>query len=378
MKVLHCPATVGGNPQGLCRAERALGCESVSWALTQTQFLYPTDRVICRSGSKLAREFMRWKAMAGMLGKFDVVHFNFGQSFAPLRVPTEGRGVVARVLAKLFNAAWAGPWEMADVRWVKQRGAVVAVTFQGDDARQGDFARTHYPLHFSHHVPRGYYSDETDRHKRERIVEWDRLADLIYAVNPDLLHVLPARAQFLPYASVDPREWTPESGSDALPENPLVVHAPSHRAVKGTPALVQAVERLHAQGVRFRFTLVENLPHAEARKLYASADLAVDQLLAGFYGAFAVELMALGKPVICQLDAPDLRRLPTRMREDLPLIPADPDSIHATLRTWLTTRKGELRALGRRSRAFVETWHDPQKIAVRVVADYRAILEKRR
>lgn len=371
MKVLHCPATVGGNPQGLSRAERGHGCESVSWTLTQNQYQYPADRVICRGNSRLLRSMLRWWAISRLLGKFDVVHFNFGHSFAPLRIAIEDRGGLAR----LYNRWWAGRWELADVAWAKRRGAVIAVTYQGDDARQGDFCRARYPVHFVHHVPPGYYTAETDQHKRERIAFFDRHADLIYALNPDLLHVLPERTQFLAYASVDPREWTPAFGPETPPAEPLVVHAPSNRAVKGTAALLAAVERLKADGVAFRFQLVEGLSHAEARRLYASADLAVDQLLAGFYGAFAVEQMALGKPVICQLHQIDLRRIPDAMRRELPLINADPNTIEKTLRDWLTTRKGELRATGERSRAFVERWHDPVKIAERVVGDYRRVLK---
>lgn len=373
MKVLHCPATVGGNPQGLSRAERGHGCASVSWTLSQNHYQYPADRVICPSGGRPLRALLRWWAIWRMLGRFDVVHFNFGSSFAPLRIATAGRGAAAR----LYNRWWAGRWELADVAWARRRGAVIAVTFQGDDARQGEFCRARYPVHFSHHVPAGYYSAETDQFKRERIQFLDRHADLIYALNPDLLHVLPERAEFLGYASVDPREWTPAVAPEP-PVSPLVVHAPSHRLVKGTAFLLEAVERLKAEGVDFRFQLVEGLAHAEARRLYASADLAVDQLLAGFYGAFAVELMALGKPVICQLHQADLRRIPDGMRRDLPLIHADPGSIHEVLREWLTTRKGELRAVGERSRAFVEAWHDPVRIAGRVVADYRRVLAERR
>lgn len=373
MKVLHCPATVGGNPQGLSRAERKLGCDSVSWTLTQNHYQYPADRVISPSGSRSLRALLRWWAIARLVGRFDVVHFNFGSSFAPLRIAATNRGAAAR----WYNRWWAGRWELADVAWAKRRGAVIAVTYQGDDARQGDFCRARYPVHFSHHVPAGYYTTETDQHKRERIQFFDRHADLIYALNPDLLQVLPERAQFLAYASVDPRDWTPVYAA-ATPAAPLVVHAPSNRKVKGTDYLLAAVERLKAEGVAFRFQLVEGLANAEARRLYATADLAVDQLLAGFYGAFAVELMALGKPVICQLQPLDLRRLPEAMRRDLPLVHADPDSIYATLRAWLTDRKAELRPLGERSRAFVESWHDPVRIAERVVADYRSKIEERK
>ena len=350
-----------------------MGCDSVSWALTQNHYAYPADRVICPTGSRWAVAVMRWWAVFGMIrGGFAVVHFNFGQSFSPLRIPTKTPGRVAW-LARAFNRFWAGPLELADVGWVKRRGAIVAVTYQGDDARQGNYSRAHYPVHFSHEVPAEYYTEETDHQKQERIRYFDRHADLIYALNPDLLNVLPARAKFLPYASVDPREWHPVYLTDPAPAFLHVVHAPSHRAVKGTKYLVQAVERLQHEGVKFRFTLVEGLTNAEARRLYETADLAVDQLLAGFYGAFAVELMALGKPVICQLNPGDLVRLPEAMHRELPLIEAGPESIYEVLRDCLTMRKGELRGIGIRSRAYVERWHDPQQIAQGLIADYRSI-----
>ncbi|MDO8542556.1 MAG: hypothetical protein Q7S40_19110 [Opitutaceae bacterium] len=376
MKVLHCPTTVGGNPSGLARAERRLGVDSVSWALIQNYFAYPVDRVICPAGGMVARGLGRWRAIGGMLGRFDVVHFNFGDSFAPRRIATcrPGRN---RWLAAAFNRVWGAPLELADVRWAKRLGAVIAVTFQGDDIRQGDFCRTRYPVHFAHDVPPDYYTGETDRQKRERIRFFDRHADLIYAVNPDLLNTLPARARFVAYASVDPREWTPVIRTDGAAHEPLVVHAPSNRAVKGTRYLLDAVQKLQAMGIRFRFQLIENMSHAEARRMYESADLAVDQLLAGFYGAFAVELMALGKPVICQLNQPDLRWLPQQMRRDIPLIHADPSSIEPTLRLCLTTRRSELRELGARGRGFVEQWHDPLRIAEQLIADYRTALSRR-
>jgi hypothetical protein len=62
----------------------------------------------------------------------------------------------------------------------------------------------------------------------------------------------------------------------------------------------------------------------------------------------------------------------------MPLIHADPDSIYRTLREWLTTRRGGLRAVGERSRAFASRWHDPVRVAEKVVADYRRVLAERK
>ena len=154
-----------------------------------------------------------------------------------------------------------------------------------------------------------------------------------------------------------------------------MIHAPSHRGAKGTAYILEAVDRLKAEGVAFEFVLVENLSNAEARTLYERADLVVDQLLAGWYGGFAVEVMALGKPVICYLRESDFGFLPQAMRSALPLINARPDNIFAVLREWLTARRSELSARGMTCRQYVEHWHDPIRIARDIKADYERIAQ---
>lgn len=108
----------------------------------------------------------------------------------------------------------------------------------------------------------------------------------------------------MPYAHLDITDWVPVASTPG--PTPIVIHAPSHRGAKGTAHILEAVDRLKAEGVAFEFVLVEKLSNTEARKLYERADLVVDQLLAGWYGGFAVEAMALGKPVICYLRDSDL------------------------------------------------------------------------
>jgi hypothetical protein len=123
----------------------------------------------------------------------------------------------------------------------------------------------------------------------------------------------------------------------------------------------------------FDFVLVEGRSNADARLLYEQADLVIDQLLAGWYGGLAVEVMALGKPVISYLRRSDLVFIPPKMRDELPIIEADPDSIYSVLREWLTIKVGDLMERGVKSRDYVENWHDPVKIARRMKADYERI-----
>lgn len=348
LRILHCPTTVGGNPQGLSRAERRIGLDSQSVTLVQNYLAYPVDEVLFR-GAPIPNEIRRWLFALSAMRRYDVLHYNFGSTLLPHHL---------------------------DARLARACGKVVCVTYQGDDARQGSFCRSHYSTHFAHEVESSYYSDASDLRKRKSIAFFDCHADHIYALNPDLLNVLPRRAKFVPYAHVDLEDWKPIYPAEA-PAAPHIVHAPSHRRVKGTAHVVAAFERLKQEGVEFRFTLVEGVSNASARAVYETADLLVDQLLAGWYGGLSVELMSLGKPVVCYLRDEDLRFIPKTMRSELPLINATPASIYDVLRELLTTRKHELRGRGVASRTYVERWHDPIKIAAQLKEDYVASVLKR-
>jgi len=91
-----------------------------------------------------------------------------------------------------------------------------------------------------------------------------------------------------------------------------------------------------------------------------------------------VEVMALERPVVAYLRDEDLGYLPAEMRDDIPVISAQPDTIYDVLKELLTTRRSELAEIGRRGRAYVGRWHDPLRIAAGIVADYEAAVARRR
>ena len=348
LRVLHVPAAVGGNPAGLARAERALGLDSVCVVLDPSPFGYAPDRVLREPGvGRLRFELRRASLLWDALQHFDVVHFNFGRTIVPAQL------------------------RMVDLPLLRRRGVCIAVTFQGDDARRGDIARSAGGGPSLPSVLPRLYPAQLDAQRSARVARFDRYADLLYYLNPDLARPLPARARFMPYGHVDPREWRPiRSGPNRVP---VVVHAPSDREIKGTQYIVAAVEQLRGEGLEIELVLVEGTSHERARALYARADLAVDQLHAGWYGGFAVEMMALGVPVVTYLRDADFGVLPEAMHTALPLINAAPATLTDVLRDWLGPRRHELDSLGRRSREFVQRWHDPQQIAASLVADYAAV-----
>ena len=346
IRVLHAPAAVGGHPTGLAAAERELGLDSTVVTLNEPPYGYAVDRVLAPPGTSTAlREWRRWRAIVGAR-RFDIVHFNFGSSLAPGYFGGAGRGGAYGLYARLL--------QQGDLSLL--RGHPVFVTFQGDDVRpSGDV--------------------EQDALKRRRVERFARTADGLYVLNPDLLEHVPG-AEFLAYASVDPREWEPLplSRGGAL----RIIHAPSDRARKGTASVLSAVERLRAEGADIEFTLVEGMPREEVRREYERADVLVDQLVVGWYGGAAVEAMALGRPVIARLDHAALGRVPAGIRDELPVVDADANTLEGVLRNLATMPRSELGDLGRRGRAFVERWHDPIEIARRVVGDYERALTLRR
>lgn len=352
LRVLHCPALVGGQAAGLAQAERELGLESRTLVVDQPPYGYEADLVLAPAGTgRLIREVRRWRFVLRSLRTYDVVHFNFGSTLLPAAHPN------ASFLARLYGSLVGG----RDLQLLPERTAVF-VTYQGDDARQ---ARARFAA-----LPAAHYGPAVDAARRRSIARFARRADGIFALNPDLLDVLPPGAEFLPYASVDLRAWTPvEPPRSAVP---VVVHAPTDRGVKGTDHLVRAAEALDVELV-----LVEGMSRAEARAAYARADVVVDQLLVGWYGGLAVEAMALAKPVVAYIADEDLAKVPAELASELPIVRATPDTVAEVLRELVTTRRGELPELGRRGRAFVERWHDPLTVARTTSAAYAAAVAKR-
>jgi glycosyl transferase family 1 len=178
--------------------------------------------------------------------------------------------------------------------------------------------------------------------------------------------------------SYDAIRWVPEAhvippGVDlariepAPPSNrarPLIVHAPSHRGRKGTEHVIAACEGLDAD-----LELVEGLHHDEALERYRTADIVVDQLNAGWYGLFAIEAMALGKPVVTFLHSEAVRRTEEAFRTRVPLVSATKETLREALRP-LVADAARRHAVGAASRAYVERVHDLERVADRLLDLY--------
>jgi glycosyltransferase involved in cell wall biosynthesis len=178
--------------------------------------------------------------------------------------------------------------------------------------------------------------------------------------------------------SYDAARWVPEaevippgidlSGIEPAPpserQRPVVLHAPSNRARKGTEEVIAACAQLPVD-----LEIVEGLDHREAFARYRAADIVVDQLTVGWYGVFAIEAMALGKPVVTFLHDEAVRRTEEAFGVEVPIVSATGETLADRLRP-LVESAAERRRVGTASRAYVERVHDADVIADRLVDVY--------
>ena len=133
-----------------------------------------------------------------------------------------------------------------------------------------------------------------------------------------------------------------------------IVHAPSKRRTKGTEQILRELQKVSSE---YELILVENKTQEDAFKIYKEADIIIDQISVGTYGVFAIEAMALGKPVITYIDSEIKKTFP----KELPIVSADFNNLHEVVEHLI--RNGELRySLGKQGRKYVERYHDNIKV----------------
>jgi len=118
--------------------------------------------------------------------------------------------------------------------------------------------------------------------------------------------------------------------------------------------------------------LVEGLDHREAFERYRRADIVVDQLNAGWYGVFAIEAMALGKPVVTFLHDEAVLRTEEAFGVEVPIVSATKETLTNALRP-LVASADERRRVGRASRAYAEEVHDLERMTDRLLALYAGL-----
>ncbi len=372
LRILHLPVDLGGHARALAAAQRQMGHEARAVSLVYSPLGFNGDECLASSGGtcgRLAnREIGRFRLLWQSLFWADVVHCHFGQSCLSVRslpLPDARR---QGKLAETLIVGYARLLWLKDLTLWRLAGKRIAMTFYGDDIRLNRVALKREP--WSHHgLPTIRAAQESlDDLKLALIGRLAEAGAQMFVTNPDLLAVLPPSAAFLPYGHVDPAAY-----SDRPPrvDGPLrFVHMPTDRNVKGTVFFLEAIAQLKREGFDIELTLVENRANSQALAILADHDVLLDQLRVGWFGGVAIEAMAMGKPVVAHINLADLALTPPDYAAALPIIPCSPDIVVDVLRRLASMPRGELRALGARSRAFVVDRHAPENAAKLTLAAY--------
>jgi hypothetical protein len=305
LRVTHCPVNTAGVPWTNVEALRRRGVEARLVVFNRYALHPEADWSLDRHGGFTRKQATQWSALAKLLPQTDVFHFYFGLTLVPQSLQFP-----------ILRAA----------------GKSSVMHYLGSDIR-------------------GKSRDE---------LAYGRKAGVEIVGSYDAIRWVPG-AHVVP-PGLDVASIEPTTPSDRT--RPVILHAPSSRRRKGTEHVIAAVDGLDAD-----LEIVEGLHHTEAFERYRNADIVVDQLNAGWYGLFAIECMALAKPVVTFLHEEAVTRTRDAFGLDVPIVSATAETLRERLRP-LVADAGERRRLGTASREYVERVHDVEQVADRLLDVY--------
>jgi hypothetical protein len=171
--------------------------------------------------------------------------------------------------------------------------------------------------------------------------------------------------------SIDLDEWVPSPTATREGRAMRILHAPNHKNIKGTRFFEQAIIDLQREGIAIELIMVQGIPNSQLRTLMQSCDVIADQLIIGWYAMFAIEAMALRKPVLCftRADLEDLYVQANLLkRDELPLIKCNPSNVVDVIRKLSRAPTSSLSEFGDRGRAYVERRHSLEAIGAMFTA----------
>lgn len=329
MKILHGMSDVAGQGSYSVLGLRQIGCDATIAVWRRNPFGYPVDIDL-----NMTRDFKKepWVLpfysvkmllfAVKALFKYDYFHFHFGNSLLRYGL---------------------------DLFWLKLAGKKFVMEYHGDDIRYT----------YNREKPKYYPYDKlpplNTRRKRcnDRILKY---TDIVITHDEELRRHIPAKKVYITPLRIDVTKFQP-SYPNPDTERILLVHAPSNFVEKGSKYVLSAIKRLKKK-YNFEFILVENKKQDEAIRIYEKADIIIDQMYAQTYGVFALEAMALGKPVVGYITDEFRKTFP----KELPIVSASIDTLYDVLEHLILNHE-QRKELGIAGRKYAEDYHDYRKVA---------------
>ena len=285
----------------------------------------------------------------------------------------------ASVLHTCFRGVLGGatPYGMVEAELLKIAGIKSAIHPYGSDyyrySQVPDLSLRHalllsYPEY-------GRNEDEI----AEGVAYWVKRADVVIPVCDQLAGRWDV--MMVSSISIDVDEWQPKtaySDSDGRNGRVRILHTPNHRGFKGTEFVVNAVEEFQQEGLDVELVLLEKVQNKVVRSTMQEVDILADQFIATGYALSAIEGMASGLPVLCNLDNPSLTTVYRRYSflDECPILSTTPETLKRNLRV-LVEKPVLRRQLGQAGRQYAEKYHSFKTSAYMFGAVYDKLLKDR-
>lgn len=328
MNVLHLPLEVGNQVNEICKQLRKQGLQAVGLNWRKRSYMDSGQAIIASDAYEMAN------ALEDLVSQYDVLHYHTGYTIYP---------------------------DKSDIVYALQAGKKVVMHHRGNDVRLPAAARRLNPY---------VYTDSSlpardimanlqffSRHLSVAIVQDYELYDYVSGYYKHV-HVLP---RLIDTSVMKPLKRQPAK------LRPLVVHAPTNRAFKGTEAIQRVIKSVQSE-LSFDFVTLERMRQRDIWLAMAKADIVIDQVLCGAYGNVSVEAMALERPVICYI-RPDIVE---RMYPQPPIVSAHPGQLHDQLKQLLMDEPLR-QEVGKKGRAYVKRVHEASKVARQLLGIYASL-----
>jgi len=244
-----------------------------------------------------------------------------------------------------------GRREVKFFRFFKKKTMII---YTGCDARMPELVEK-YKWNTCRNCPQEYknYVGCNIQLKKKRIRQEEKIFDFI--VSPHECAGYLNKKYFNILWPIDLSKFPVKYETRNVPKKILILHAPSNKDKKGSKYIFDAIDKLKKK-FEFDFVTVQNVDIQTLYKKINESDLIIDQMLGGWYGLYAIESMALSRPVVCYIREEYLEG------KDCPIINANPDTLYDVLSSILSN-PDKLSEIGQQSRKYVEKFHDDKIIA---------------
>ena len=314
-RILHAPFEIAGNMGLITRYLRRNGVDAVSANYYDSWLKYACDinLNVNKQPPEQAKKMVELFASKAMKA-FDIFHFHFAQSLFP---------------------------DLRDLEELKALGKKILFSFWGSDANSVEWILYNQARFLGHEPPKPYVNSIEQYAAIRRI---NAYADVIYGTTS-----LPRGLYMAGFAETD--HWNLEAKKQILdkkllekdPDKTYFVHAPTSDWKKGSRVILGLLEECKREGMPIEVLLVHGKTPAEARKRYAYADYAIDQIGGGTFGLYGVEMMCWEIPVLVYQS-----RLFDRIRKEPPVMNITKDTFKERILSCIEKkRNGEREEMGR-------------------------------